>query len=77
MIGSQHQILAADWLLYCALALLAGHSETNVSQSGTPGKLTVSAQRGEIKSQQGVITTGKPAVCPDPDQLGAEKPTTI
>ena len=41
MIGSQQQILDADWLLYCALALLAGHSETNVSHSDTPAKLTV------------------------------------
>ena len=56
MIGSQHQILAADWLLYCALALLAGHSETNVSQSDTPGKLTLSAQRGGVKYQQSDIT---------------------
>ena len=41
VIGSQHQILDADWLLYCALALLAGHSKTNVSHSDTPGKLTL------------------------------------
>ena len=41
VIGSHHQILDADWMLYCALALLAGHSKTNVSHSDTPGKLTL------------------------------------
>ena len=47
VIGSQQEILAADWLLYCALALLAGHSETNVSHSDTPGKLTPTVRREE------------------------------
>ena len=44
VIGSHHQILDADWMLYCALALLAGHSKTNVSHSDTPGKSTLWGQ---------------------------------
>ena len=41
VIGCLQQILTSDWLFYCALALLAAHSKTNVSHSDTPGKLTL------------------------------------